>query len=111
MNMWTLRRLVVLLPLALLACARLDSRAQKADEPAPAPKQTDLYGDPLPEGAKARMGTIRWRSGGAVYFVGFTTDARELVTASLDGSVRVWDRATGKPLRRLGADPKEPVLF
>jgi WD40 repeat protein len=68
--------------------------------------RTDLFGDPLPEGALARMGTLRWRHGGPVYFVGFNADGKQLVTASLDGSYRVWEVASGKLLHTLHRPPE-----
>lgn len=78
---------------------------QAADAPPKAEGgRTDLFGDPLPEGALARMGTVRWRHGGPVYFTGFSADGKQLVTASMDGSVRVWEVATGKLLSTLTKD-------
>src|SRR5437899_1912584 len=44
--------------------------------------RTDLHGDPLPDGALVRFGTLRWRHGGPVSFVAFTPDGKALVTAS-----------------------------
>lgn len=61
---------------------------------------TDQAGDPLPQGATARMGTLRWRHSGPVQFVGFLADGQEVVSASLDGWIRVWDVATGREIRR-----------
>jgi RNA polymerase sigma factor (sigma-70 family) len=88
---------------ALAADPVAQAAEKKADEaPASDTKKTDLYGDPLPDGALARMGTLRWRHGGAVGFVGFTEGGKQLVTQSTDGFFRVWDVATGKELRRFG---------
>jgi WD40 repeat protein len=68
--------------------------------------RSDLFGDPLPEGALTRMGTLRWRHGGPVYFVGFNADGKQLVTASLDGSYRIWEVSSGKLLHTLQRPPE-----
>src|SRR5438128_1047312 len=65
-------------------------------------KGTDLQGDPLPAGAVARLGTLRWRHGSPISFLSFLGDANSLLTVSQDHTIRVWDVATGKELRRLG---------
>jgi WD40 repeat protein len=54
------------------------------------------------------MGTTRLRHGDAVYFAASTPDGQSLVTAGRDGTVRLWDLATGKEIRRFawgGLDP------
>jgi WD40 repeat protein len=71
------------------------------------PARADLYGDALPEGALARLGTIRCRHEG-LSAVGFGPEGKTLLTYGADGTVRVWDVATGKELRRLGSTPKPP---
>src|SRR5262245_591596 len=62
------------------------------------PVPQDLYGDPLPAGAVARLGTVRFRHGGNVSFVAFLPDGN-LLTAGNDGTSRLWSPA-GKELRR-----------
>ncbi|MBL8794339.1 MAG: hypothetical protein JNM56_10575, partial [Planctomycetia bacterium] len=80
---------------------------QAGGQPAPADgKKGDVYGDPLPEGALARMGTLRWRHPGAVTFVGYAAGGKELVTGCQDGWFRVWEVSTGKELRRFGKPGK-----
>jgi WD40 repeat protein len=56
----------------------------------------------------ARLGTARLRHGDLVTAVVFTVDGRGLISAGRDGSIRVWDVASGKELRRLvpRADPE-----
>src|SRR5262249_29371495 len=64
------------------------------------PKATDLYGDPLPAGAIARLGTVRLRQDGNVTCLAVLPDGKRLVSAS-ESSLHLWDMATGKQLHRL----------
>jgi len=61
-------------------------------------RRTDVYGDSLPDGVLARMGTTRLHHGGPVFFVAYAANGKQLVSAGGDGKVRVWDQATGKEL-------------
>jgi RNA polymerase sigma factor (sigma-70 family) len=63
---------------------------------------TDRYGDPLPAQVVARMGTLRFRQGHTIESVVFTRDGKGLVASSADWTVRMWDPATGREIRRLG---------
>jgi WD40 repeat protein len=60
----------------------------------------DLHGDPLPKGALARLGTTRWRHAAPVTYIAFVAEGKGLLTACQDETVRLWDRATGKEIRR-----------
>jgi WD40 repeat protein len=64
--------------------------------------KTDVHGDPLPEGAKARMGTLRWRHPADIHFVGFISQDKQVLTGCADGYYRVWDCESGKEIRRFG---------
>jgi RNA polymerase sigma factor (sigma-70 family) len=73
--------------------------------PAPAADSrpaTDRCGDPLPEGALGRLGTVRFREASAFTSLAYTPDGRTLVSGG--GGAAFWDPATGKRLRRLGGD-------
>jgi WD40 repeat protein len=82
------------------------------EEPKPTPKTeqpgTDLYGDPLPTGARARLGTLRFRHlghGGGKAIVeafAFSPDGKTLASMGHDGSVSTWKMPSGQPLRRFG---------
>src|SRR5262249_45656128 len=52
--------------------------------------------DPLPEGATARLGTVRLRHGSPVTAVSFSKDGKQLVTGDMDHTPCLWDAATGK---------------
>jgi WD40 repeat protein len=68
----------------------------KADPKSDQKLRTDLYGDPLPPGALARMGTLRFRHVYGVHLLTFSRDGK--LIASADGKERVyylWDAATG----------------
>ncbi|HZV07238.1 MAG TPA: WD40 repeat domain-containing protein [Gemmataceae bacterium] len=59
---------------------------------------TDLYGDPLPPGVVARLGTIRLRHADAD--VVFSQSGKRLISCGADGEVRVWNAADGKLVQR-----------
>jgi WD40 repeat protein len=67
--------------------------------------RTDRHGDPLPEGALARLGTERLRHAGLVREVFFSADGKRLVSAGAEGTVRVWDAQTGRALSRFPIPP------
>ena len=93
---------------------RSDKRAEEKPATAPKPQEgknespkparddktpTDLYGDPLPAGAIARLGTVRFRHGGDLRDVVVSPDGRTLISAG-GNSVETWDAQTGRRLRR-----------
>src|SRR5713101_3914693 len=66
--------------------------------------RTDLSGDLLPEGAMARLGTIRWRHNSPVFSLSFSPDGRMIASSCDDGQVHLWDRDTGKEIGRMGEE-------
>jgi RNA polymerase sigma factor (sigma-70 family) len=74
---------------------------KQPSHPAPVVREaivrTDGFGDPLPDGAKARLGTVRWRTGGGVRRVAPSPDGKVVVAATSRG-VQFWDAATGRPI-------------
>src|SRR5262245_21415211 len=69
--------------------------AQPKGTPAP---RMDLYGDPLPDGAIARLGSIRLRHAGLSDYV-FLDGGRTLLSAGSDRILRFWDVDSGRQAR------------
>jgi len=69
----------------------------------PAEARKDRYGDPLPPGALARLGTVRQRAPDAQLAV--TADGKEIVAVGDDRTVRRFDAQTGE-LRSIRQLPK-----
>lgn len=63
--------------------------------------------EPLPTGAVARLGTLRFRQGGWVAGVHLSHDGRRLASTG-QGYVRVWDAATGKQVFAWQWEPRGP---
>jgi len=78
----------------------------------PAP-HLDFYGDPLPDGAIARLGTLRYRPGGPPSAFALSPDGKLIATGET-GWLRLWDTATGAQLRACaipGAETFESLQF
>jgi WD40 repeat protein len=56
--------------------------------------------EPLPPGAVARLGSIRFRHTNLATFVAFSPDGKWLLSGTGQGSFTLWDRATGRPLHQ-----------
>jgi WD40 repeat protein len=61
--------------------------------------RVDAYGDPLPPGAIARLGTMRLRHNGPIISAAFSADGKQLISADGRDEIRVWDGSTGKLLQ------------
>lgn len=72
--------------------------ARSADPPKSG--RIDSSGDPLPEGALARLGSTRFRHAGTITCLAFAPDGKSVATGSVDVTIRLWDRKTGEELRR-----------
>lgn len=72
-----------------------------AEQPktASAPKQEREQGEPLPEGAVGRLGTLRFRHGESITRIAIGIDGTSILSAA-GKAVYVWDLATGKERRR-----------
>ena len=76
----------------------------KTVEAAPTPPvAVDAFGDPLPPGAVARLGTVRFRTSDFPKHLAVSPDGKRIVsTAFLQYSrLAVWEADTGRPLREV----------
>lgn len=76
-----------------------DSGSALAVQPA-----VDAHGDALPEGAVARLGTMRFNHGEGLSHLFFAPDGKTMVSEG-GGSLRLWDAVTGAELGRLPTVP------
>ncbi len=65
---------------------------------------TDIYGDPLPAGAVARLGTMRYRPGSALSASALSRNGKFLAGAG-GNVIQIWDAETGKTLQRIAGFP------
>lgn len=75
-------------------------RAENGDSPNVS-RTVDLYGNPLPDGAIARLGTVRYRHAGTRKWAAFLSNSETLVVAGQGNALRFWDARSGKQVRQL----------
>ncbi|HEX2474789.1 MAG TPA: WD40 repeat domain-containing protein, partial [Lacipirellulaceae bacterium] len=80
-------------------------RGNSATSPAssaPSPDNAvDQYLDPLPQGAIARLGTVRYRHSGWYKRMAFLPDGETFLVGTGDNTLRAWNAATGKLVHEL----------
>jgi WD40 repeat protein len=88
--------------LLTISVAALGLTAAAAQQP---PAAQDAFGDPLPDGAVARLGTLRWRHGSSVLFAAFLADGKSVISVDGEKVIRVCEYPSGKEIRRIGQPP------
>lgn len=79
----------------------------RSDEKAP----LDVYGDPLPQGATARFGSLRWRMPGAIEMVAVSPNSKLVAAVNMKGNVSVWETQSGRLLHEVtSSKTKEACL-
>ncbi|HEV3341000.1 MAG TPA: hypothetical protein VG125_11605, partial [Pirellulales bacterium] len=110
----TIAGTAVLAPSCATEVPAKEAHSAASAPPAPADEwpraRVDLFDDPLPDGAVARIGTTRFRHGDFIPSLAFTADGKRVLSYGLD-SVHVWDTATGRELRRLSAEPGKRFVW
>ena len=86
------------------AARRIGNDAVYAD----APQRVDLNGDPLPPGALARLGTVRFYRPQPVADTGFTPDGQAVWSVYGDGVRILYDRTSGRRLSETAAPEGTP---
>jgi RNA polymerase sigma factor (sigma-70 family) len=85
------------------------SRPAPADAPKAAPGneqvekpavRADVHGDPLPDGALVRLGTIRFNHGADLNYLLFTPDGKTILSGGRS-LVRLWNAVTGAEIGQL----------
>jgi WD40 repeat protein len=89
--------------LSLAAGLVLAFSGSASGEPPPAKgkqRSSDRYGDALPRGAIARLGTVRLRHPGSISAVAFSPESKRLATGGggKDETIRIWETGTRKLL-------------
>jgi WD40 repeat protein len=109
MSSYRTRLCLAICLLSTSSTAHGDPPADRQQSPAARTARLDLYDDPLPEGAVARLGTVRFRCpGNDAEFAGEVLAPLSPFALSPDGkilatgerhAIRFWEMATGKELR------------
>ena len=74
---------------------------QPKEERTEAPKaRSDAFGDPLPEGAVLRLGSVLFRHAGVRDFV-LLPDGKSVLTSGSDHQLRTWNLSTGRETRNV----------
>ncbi len=94
------------LPVTTEACK--NGPSSKGQQQAP----LDQYGDPLPEGALARIGTIKFRHPDwIISALAFSPNGKIIATSTRMEFIHLWDVATGKEVQRIVTGTASLIFF
>ncbi|MHC4177040.1 MAG: WD40 repeat domain-containing protein [Planctomycetota bacterium] len=96
-----MKQAILFIMAAFLVTLHFNHGESAAKGPTDRASRTDLYGDPLPPSAIARLGTVRLRHGGRPMGIAFSADGKSVVLASEDRKIYCWEAATGKVVRTI----------
>ncbi len=83
-------------------CCSLSFAAPPTQAPnAPIQQPVDRFEDPLPAGATARFGTVRWRHSHDLLCLALSSDGKLLVTGTYAGEVSLWYANSGVLIAQL----------
>ena len=94
----------------LLACLPAAGQVQSGEK-GQAPANVANPEDPLPRGALARLGTLRWRHTQPISFLAILPDGSTVLTVCQDQTVHLWDSKTGQQVRQFGPPRKSENLL
>jgi WD40 repeat protein len=93
-----------------LCLALLVSPPARGEEPRAKAARTDSNGDPLPPGALARVGSVRFRHSAFICTAVFSPDGKLIASGGHDKVLRLWEAKTGKPIRTLSGTEGRAIL-
>ena len=91
----------VVVACVVLQGALCSPAASPVAQPAPAGMGVDAHGDPLPAGARVRLGTVRFRHGSTIFRIAASADGKRLATVGLDRHLRLWNAVDGREVRAI----------
>src|SRR5947209_1844312 len=80
----------------LLSLVVIIGTAQVAGSDPHKGSDTDGQADSLPVGALTRLGMVRFQEVGRTFSVVFSPDGKTVAAGAWDGSIRLWEVASGK---------------
>jgi WD40 repeat protein len=96
--------------IGILLSLALSVRGANPLEKGPPPAGLDAHGDPLPAGARARLGTVRFRHGANVIRLAASPDGKRLATLGNDRHLRLWNVDDGREVAAIPIDNTDGTM-